>query len=348
MARVAVVGAGLAGLTAAIYLQRNGADVTVFESSDRVGGRVTSDLIDGFICDRGFQVINPSYSEIRRLNALSGIDFCAINPNIRIDGKKYGLSHPIATFGAITKLKDRVLTPFLRGVFLTDPDSVNPDIAREIKRSFILGRPGVPKYGVGSFAENLADQVSDIQLNATVQNIKNGSVKGDFGTEKFDAIIVSTDPMTATNLTGVKDYESVLPSFTWYHTTKTEIADSKYLAIDTTSPLVNSVVISETSPAYAPTGFSLIASTSLVKMSESEVRRDLAKIWKSDTKSWELVAKYDIKQSLPRRRNSIRLPQQIDEKLYLAGDHRDVPSQNGAMRSGRLAALAVISDLNLN
>ena len=65
MARVAVVGAGLAGLTAAIYLQRNGADVTVFESSDRVGGRVASDLIDGFICDRGFQVINPSYSEIR-------------------------------------------------------------------------------------------------------------------------------------------------------------------------------------------------------------------------------------------------------------------------------------------
>ena len=82
MARVAVVGAGLAGLTSAIYLQRNGADVTVFESSDRVGGRVTSDLIDGFICDRGFQVINPSYSEIRRLNALSGIDFCAINPKI--------------------------------------------------------------------------------------------------------------------------------------------------------------------------------------------------------------------------------------------------------------------------
>ena len=48
MPRVAVVGAGLAGLTAAIFLERNGVEVCVYEASDRVGGRVTTDLVDGF------------------------------------------------------------------------------------------------------------------------------------------------------------------------------------------------------------------------------------------------------------------------------------------------------------
>ncbi len=54
-----MVGAGLSGLTAAIYLQRAGFNVTVLEASDRVGGRLAHDVIDGFILDRGFQVINP-------------------------------------------------------------------------------------------------------------------------------------------------------------------------------------------------------------------------------------------------------------------------------------------------
>ena len=49
-----VIGAGLAGLNAALTLQEKGVPVTVLEASDRVGGRVTSDLIEGFILDRDF------------------------------------------------------------------------------------------------------------------------------------------------------------------------------------------------------------------------------------------------------------------------------------------------------
>ena len=56
--KVVVIGAGLAGLSAAITLENEGVSVTVLESSDRPGGRVSSDVIDGFICDRGFQLIN--------------------------------------------------------------------------------------------------------------------------------------------------------------------------------------------------------------------------------------------------------------------------------------------------
>lgn len=58
--KVAIIGGGLAGLTCAWYLKKNGiADVTVFESSDSVGGKVKTDLISGYRCDRGFQVLLP-------------------------------------------------------------------------------------------------------------------------------------------------------------------------------------------------------------------------------------------------------------------------------------------------
>jgi predicted NAD/FAD-dependent oxidoreductase len=53
---IAVVGGGLAGLAAAKVLADGGASLEVIELSDRVGGRVASDVIDGFTVDHGFQV----------------------------------------------------------------------------------------------------------------------------------------------------------------------------------------------------------------------------------------------------------------------------------------------------
>lgn len=65
--RATVIGAGLAGLSAASYLHRNGLHVTVLESSDRVGGVVTTDHVDGFFLDRGFQILLDSYPEVKRI-----------------------------------------------------------------------------------------------------------------------------------------------------------------------------------------------------------------------------------------------------------------------------------------
>jgi protoporphyrinogen oxidase len=72
---VAVIGAGIAGLTCARALEESGLNVRVLERSTRVGGRVGTDLIDGFRCDRGFQWLDAGNLEIRE-----ALDVPALNP----------------------------------------------------------------------------------------------------------------------------------------------------------------------------------------------------------------------------------------------------------------------------
>lgn len=64
---VLIVGAGMAGLTCAVYLKKAGIDARVLEASDGVGGRVRTDAVDGFRLDRGFQILLTAYPEARRL-----------------------------------------------------------------------------------------------------------------------------------------------------------------------------------------------------------------------------------------------------------------------------------------
>jgi len=64
---VIVIGAGLAGLACARDLAASGLRVRVLEASDAPGGRVRTDVVDGFRLDRGFQVLLTEYPEARRV-----------------------------------------------------------------------------------------------------------------------------------------------------------------------------------------------------------------------------------------------------------------------------------------
>ena len=57
---VVIVGGGLAGLAAARRLDRAGVNWLLVEAADRIGGRVATDVVDGWRLDRGFQVLNTA------------------------------------------------------------------------------------------------------------------------------------------------------------------------------------------------------------------------------------------------------------------------------------------------
>ena len=94
--KVIVIGAGLAGLSAALTLQEAGLEVEIHESSDRVGGRVATDVIDGYRLDRGFQLINSRYPELIRLGIIDELNFNEVTRTIDVamDKKCYSLGDP--------------------------------------------------------------------------------------------------------------------------------------------------------------------------------------------------------------------------------------------------------------
>jgi len=77
---VVVVGAGMAGLTCALDLAAAGVGCTVVEGSDGVGGRVRTDAVDGFLLDRGFQILLCAYPEVRRRLDLAALDLREFAP----------------------------------------------------------------------------------------------------------------------------------------------------------------------------------------------------------------------------------------------------------------------------
>jgi phytoene dehydrogenase-like protein len=102
-ADVVVVGAGLAGLAAARTLQAAGRRVVVLEASDGVGGRVRTDVVDGFRLDRGFQVLLTAYPEAHRQLDLDALDLRAFDAGalVRVGGRFHRVGDPRRLRGAL-------------------------------------------------------------------------------------------------------------------------------------------------------------------------------------------------------------------------------------------------------
>lgn len=93
---VIIVGAGLAGLCCAKRLHQAGIDFMILEASDRVGGRIQTDEVDGFLLDRGFQVLLTSYPEAQRLLDFDRLQLRAFLPGamVRHGGRFHTLVDP--------------------------------------------------------------------------------------------------------------------------------------------------------------------------------------------------------------------------------------------------------------
>ncbi len=100
---VVVVGAGLAGLQCARMLEHAGRAVLVVDGADDVGGRIRTDEVDGFLVDRGFQLLNPGYPAVRRWidSAALGLQPLPAGAALRVDGGVRRVAHPLREPGLI-------------------------------------------------------------------------------------------------------------------------------------------------------------------------------------------------------------------------------------------------------
>ncbi|SFO27310.1 Phytoene dehydrogenase-related protein [Geodermatophilus obscurus] len=400
-AEVVVVGAGLAGLSVATRLAAAGCDVHVLEASGHVGGRLETDRVDGFVVDRGFQVLNTGYPRAADLD-LPALELGYFTPGavVRVDGRAHRVADPrrrptalpdtlrapigsltekvaVAAFSAragywpVPRLLaapettaaehlrragvgetalERFFAPFLAGVLLEDRLETSSRYLDLLWRSFARGATGLPAQGIQAIGEQLAAGVGAgrVHTGVRVGAVTGSQVSSDAGPVHADAVVVATDPGTAAGLLPAVEAAAPRQVTTHYHVLPASPWTEPLIVLGTPGGrLVNSVVLSDAQPGYSPDGRALVASNSLVPTREADVRDEVARLHDVAAADLEHLTTVTVTGAQPAALPPLRHRRPVDlgGGLYVCGDHRDTPSIQGAMASGRRAAAAVLRAL---
>ncbi|MEM9659030.1 MAG: FAD-dependent oxidoreductase, partial [Planctomycetota bacterium] len=178
MSDVVIVGGGLAGLACAGHLNEAGIGCQIFEAADQVGGRARTDELNGFLLDRGFQVLLTAYPEAQRRLDFSGFSLSRFEPGalVRYGGRfrrfvdpwrrpqhlfASALS-PAATFGdkfRVARLRNRLRSQSLDAIFEKPETTTREALDSEGFSSTIIERFFRPFLG-GVFLESDLDTSS--------------------------------------------------------------------------------------------------------------------------------------------------------------------------------------------
>ncbi|MEY3407219.1 MAG: hypothetical protein RL038_280, partial [Actinomycetota bacterium] len=270
----------------------------------------------------------------------------------KIESNLMSVETDLLGLGVPQKLYDQLVKPFLTGVFLADPSRVSASYGDFVLRSFFNGTPAVPAQGMGQLPKVLANRLhpGSLQLNHRVENLHGQQVQTNQGTYSAEKIILAVAPKQLQQWLSNLPQITTVGCTTWYFAAPKRVKTSGALRIDATQsgPVLNSVVLSETAPGYASGGRSLISTTTLGGATfeiESAVRTQLTAMWGEQAQTWEFVEKFEISEALPliQPGAGLSLPVKLDAHTFVAGDHRDTPSQQGALLSGRRAARAAMA-----
>lgn len=403
-ADVIVIGAGLSGLQAARRAQAANLRVVVLEADDAVGGRVRTDSIDGFLCDRGFQLLNPAYPAVREWVdvAALGLQRLGVGVVVRAGDETTTLAHPLRHpryafetlvsahtpvsdlvalarwlippllrpssvyragsdeplrtsfdhIGLRGRLRRDVLDTFLAGVLADSSGESSAQLVRLLMRFFAIGVPGLPRSGMQALPEQLAAALADpVRVGVAARDVRETSagvdVVTDSGTVRARAAIVAVGPQDVAGLTDLPE-PADRGLTTWWFTAPERPRDGPFLMLDASrpgggpaGPIWHTAVISEAAPSYAPAGRHLVEATTLMDRpdglaTESDVRRDLERLYQTSVQSWEVLAHHVVPHALPAQLPPLTdlRPVWAGERTVITGDHRASGSIQGALDSG--------------
>ncbi len=384
---VIVVGAGVAGLTCARTLLRAGLDVAVLETGDAPGGRVRTDVVDGFRLDRGFQVLPTSYPEARRELDYGSLELrpFARGAIVRVDGRFRRVADPRGHIvrgvrslagGVVTprdlpglfrlergdhdetttaealrgaaissRARDAFLSPFLRGITLDPRLETSSAFLSFVLQAFAAAPAALPARGMAAIPEQLADGLN-VQTGAHVATVGPSAVTLESGrTLAARAVVVAAAGIVDEPIRGWNAVSCA--SFAAAHAP----LRGPWLVLDgdRSGPVNNLCVPSEVAATYAPAGRALISASVLGAgdVDLDAVRHQLRTWFGRQVDDWSHLHTHVIPRALPTypAGASLLRPPRLTPGLYACGDHREHPSLNGALASGRRAAEAVLADL---
>lgn len=411
--RVVIVGAGVAGLCCAIHLQERGVPVTVLEADDEVGGRVRTDEVNGFLLDRGFQVLLTAYPEARAMLDLDALWLGSFAPGAMISvGRHFsrvadpfrqprdivptllsGVASPadaarivrlrrrlrrgpplellegrsrttieaLRAEGFSERIIERFFRPFLGGVLL-DRELGSSSRALEFAfRMFSEGDAALPAEGMGAIPRQLASRLAPgtLRTHTRVAQLDDSGVMLETG-ERLDAsaVVVATAARAAAKLLPNLTVPESNPACCLYFDAPHAPPVENFLVLDGNGdgPINELCVPSEVSPSYAPPGRALVSASVLAPAIDADddaleqaARRQLTSWFGSEVFTWKLLRIDRIPDALPSQPPGPFEPTShrahLSERLFICGDHRNLASLQGAMASGRRAALEVAESL---
>jgi len=419
---VVVVGGGVAGLVAARHLAEGGADVTVYEQRETVGGRVRSRQTKGCTLDYGFQVLFTAYPAVRRELDLDALDLRAFKPGAVIarPGQRSVLSDPLRDPNAavesltnpevpmVDKLRTLALrrdlsvreyeslferpdssiraslrewgfserylsnfiAPFYGGITLDRSLGTSKRVFEYTFKALSEGRTVVPAGGMGEIGRQLADSAeaagATIETGHAVTELKpkrrHAVVVTDEDRRAVDAVVVATPPTVAARLTGNDDIPTEGIGCVTQHYRLPDgppLDTGKRLLLNAAGTKPNTIVpISEVAPEYTSGDDLLLNATFLDEDLFDTSSKRLADITRETLESWYPNRSFDDLELLETDRIPFAqfaqppgvhdsLPDVRDggRRTYLAGEYTEWSSIQGAMKSGREAANAVLEDL---